>query len=148
MLADGLLGSLLVFSVASTAGRSSFVAGGEDLGLVATAASGMPLAMLSVAAALSRTDPELLASVPLAAVMHFMLMARSAWYSESRRALALPAGALVLHLALYLPLPPGDHLSNPFHSDLQKRWRKLCKLMSQPIAGWGDSAEDGVDDDF
>lgn len=132
VLADGVAGLAI--------GGSLLAAGpwgASNLAPVAIVAGAMPIGMWGLGTLLCGTEAELLAAVPSAMLMHLGAAARALAVSGPIMA-APPAILLVLHAALYLPLPSHDPNTNPFYTSLKKRLDAFAKLMSDPVSGFGD----------
>lgn len=112
----------------------------QPLGPVTMAVSALPLVMWSLGTMLCRTEAELLAAVPAALAFHLGAAARAAFLAHPFMA-ATSATFAVLHCALYLPLPAQDAESNPFYITLRRVLRRWNRLLTQPVSGFGDSAE-------
>jgi len=135
LLGDVVFGMLL--AGCSIAGGSW----GEPYGLVASAVSALPLIMFSLGIFGCRTEAELLCAVPSAA----LLLAASTVqvFASYGVLLAIPLLVyLLLHGALYLPLPLAEPDTNLFYQAFSRMWRRWARFMSQPVSGFGDSSED------
>lgn len=133
LLVDGVLGLVLFSSILLSAPHSW----AEPLGPAAVAISAMPLGMWSVAMMLCQTEGELIAAAP-PALLFYSVATGGALYA-SGPITALPTAAfVVLHVALYLPLPLQDPDANPFHVWLRRFIRGFVQLMTQPVPSFGD----------
>jgi hypothetical protein len=131
LVADGIFLVALAASILMGAER------GHSLGLLSATMTSLPMAFLGIAIMLCTTEAELLTAFPAVTIFCVGAIIRSA-YVDGQLA-AIPAvTALLLHILPYLPLPPGDAESNPFHMALRKSWSSFVKLISQPVSGFGD----------
>jgi len=110
------------------------------LGPAAIGVTAVPVSMLSLGVMLCRSEAELLAAVP-AAMLFCLGSSLRALLFGSATAAALSAAVLVLHCALFLPLPPQEPESNPFNRWFARSLQAFSRWIASPIAGWGDSAE-------
>lgn len=131
-------------------GLGLFVAGacvstGHDLGqnfttLTAAVTAG-PLILCSAGMCLVCAEAELLVAVVVAMTMYLGAFFRCLYLFGFATASPLVL-LLVVHGALFLPLPLQDPDSNVFHTALRKSWRKSIRFLTSPVSGFGDSSED------
>lgn len=135
-LANGAYGLFICRDVANSAPWS------EQYASLTVTVTVVPLAMMSVAFLCCRSEGEMLAAVNAALMLYFGALVKIFAVEESLLALLPTAVLLLAHLALFLPLPPQDVGTNPFHMSIVKSFRRMHKLLSDPVSGYGDSGED------
>jgi len=136
LVIDGGLGLFLCFQVFVQA--ASLL--GDALGLATLAVSILPLGIISLGMVFVGTDSELVGALPSAVMVH-MLGFLIHFFTEGRTMAYASAAAALLHLALYLPFPASDPLSNPFHVSMKKDLMSFYKLITEPVSGWGEENE-------
>jgi len=129
--ADGVAG----FAVAGS--MLLFGTWGAPLGPLAIAVSALPLVMTSLSTMLARTDNELVAVAPAALTLHVAATCREVLASNMLAAIPT-AVAVLLHAALYLPLPLHEPDSNPFHWGLARFVSSSVRWFNAPVKGFGD----------
>eukprot|EP00928_Gymnodinium_smaydae_P089566 TRINITY_DN73511_c0_g1_i1.p1 TRINITY_DN73511_c0_g1~~TRINITY_DN73511_c0_g1_i1.p1 ORF type:complete len:318 (-),score=68.89 TRINITY_DN73511_c0_g1_i1:34-987(-) len=130
----GFGGGLLVADIVlSTTWTRSFAA-------LNGAAAACCIAMCVVAFVCAQTEAELLAAVTAAIVLFAGSLFGGILHGELI-AILLASVALLLLATLFLPLPVKDPTSNPFHVALRRIWGRFTRLLSDPVSGFGDSAD-------
>lgn len=139
--------SRLVFFISGSYGAfvsaSVAMAGGVEGNFrnIAIISQVLPILMWSLGTGLCQTEGELLAASPAALLLGICVSGHGFVVGNSVIGVA---GSLfcAVHASLYLPLPIHDPTSNIFHTQLVKTCRAWVRFMSQPVSGFGDSAED------
>eukprot|EP00747_Dinoflagellata_sp_TGD_P024936 gnl/TRDRNA2_/TRDRNA2_130894_c0_seq1.p1 gnl/TRDRNA2_/TRDRNA2_130894_c0~~gnl/TRDRNA2_/TRDRNA2_130894_c0_seq1.p1 ORF type:complete len:312 (+),score=56.23 gnl/TRDRNA2_/TRDRNA2_130894_c0_seq1:48-983(+) len=130
----------LCFQGAFVAAFGSWKEAGGSLGI---AVSVLPLISMGVALVFIRTEAEILLAVPTASFYLVMVIVRALLSPLNLIFVTISAVLLlVIHMGLYLPFPPQDPSSNPFHNSFLRQQRAFQKMMTQPVAGFGDEGGD------
>jgi len=110
---------------------------GQSLGPQAAWFSAVPYIMWGVGTGLCCTQAEMLRALPAALLVHTSAIGRALMFGNGGGHVVLVASAtmLVLHLALFLPLPLRDPESNMFYSQRLKLQQRCYRMISDPVPG-------------
>lgn len=112
----------------------------DGLGPITTAMTVLPLGAWAVGLCLCSTEAEILVAAPSSMVFALWAGLRFGYYNGPMAAIPM-AALIIVHATLYLPLPFEDPDSNPFHMSLRRFGRRMVRLMSQPVSGFGDDGD-------
>lgn len=136
VLMDGIIG--LLWSIK----QATQISWHRSSDALAISMSTLPLLMVSVGLLSSSAEGELLTSVPVV-LLYFAGFGATSVLKENYGSLAVFLVLILAHAALYLPFPPNDPESNPFHNSFKRSLQRCAKFMAQPVSGFGDEGSGG-----